>query len=78
MKPSFLVEKKTNIKLISNSKNVNNEKIKLNQTKSKNDSTPTEPTCFVALIFTVGNSPFGCFFGGLAVVGRPEHRGRGS
>jgi len=37
MKPSFLVEKKTNIKLISNSKNVNNEKIKLNQTKSKNE-----------------------------------------
>lgn len=30
MKPSFLVEKKTNITMISNNKNVANEKIKLN------------------------------------------------
>lgn len=36
MKPSFLNEKKNNITMVSNSKNVNNERIKLNQTKSKN------------------------------------------
>lgn len=30
MKPTFLVEKKTNIAMISNNKNVANEKIKLN------------------------------------------------
>lgn len=36
LKPSFLNEKKTNITMISNNKNVNNERIKLNQTKAKN------------------------------------------
>jgi len=36
MKPSFLAEKKTNIKLQTSSKTVNNERVKLNQTKAKN------------------------------------------
>lgn len=36
LKPSYLMEKKSNIKLQSNAKNVNAEKLKLNQTKAKN------------------------------------------
>lgn len=36
LKPTQLVEKKSNIKLNSTSKNVNNERVKLNQTKAKN------------------------------------------
>ena len=36
MKPSFLAEKKTNIKLQTSSKTVNNERVKLNQTKARN------------------------------------------
>ena len=36
MKPSFLAEKKSNIKMQTSSKNVNNERVKLNQTKAKN------------------------------------------
>lgn len=36
LKPTQLVEKKDNIKLNSTSKNVNNETVKLNQTKAKN------------------------------------------
>jgi hypothetical protein len=36
MKPSFLAEKKSNIKLQTSSKLVNNERVKLNQTKAKN------------------------------------------
>ena len=37
MKPTQLIEKKTNIKLQSQSKSVNNERVKLNQTKAKNE-----------------------------------------
>lgn len=36
LKPSQLIEKKTNIKMTTNQKNVNNERVKLNQTKAKN------------------------------------------
>jgi chromosome segregation ATPase len=36
MKPTQLVEKKTNIKMTTNQKNVNNERVKLNQTKARN------------------------------------------
>jgi chromosome segregation ATPase len=36
LKPSQLVEKKSNIKMNSTSKNVNNDRVKLNQTKAKN------------------------------------------
>lgn len=36
LKPTQLVEKKSNIKLNSTSKNVNNDRIKLNQSKAKN------------------------------------------
>ncbi len=36
MKPSFLFEKKTTIKMQTSAKNVNNERVKLNQTKAKN------------------------------------------
>lgn len=36
LKPSFLVEKKSTIKMQTTGKNVNNERVKLNQTKSKN------------------------------------------
>ena len=36
LKPTSLVEKKSNIKMNSTGKNVNNERVKLNQTKAKN------------------------------------------
>jgi hypothetical protein len=36
LKPTQLVEKKSTIKMNSTSKNVNNERVKLNQTKAKN------------------------------------------
>jgi hypothetical protein len=36
MKPTFVEEKKTMVKIVSGSKNVNNEQVKLNQTKAKN------------------------------------------
>ena len=36
MKPTQLVEKKTTIQMSSTGKNVNNERVKLNQTKAKN------------------------------------------
>lgn len=36
LKPTQLVEKKSNIQAATTGKNVNNERIKLNQTKSKN------------------------------------------
>lgn len=36
MKPSFLIQKKDNIKIQTSVKNVNNERVKLNQTKAKN------------------------------------------
>ena len=37
MKPTFLVAKKTTIKIQMNAKMVNNERVKLNQTKAKNE-----------------------------------------
>ena len=42
LKPSFLAAKKTNIKIHANSKNVNNERVKLNQTKAKNEGLRNE------------------------------------
>ncbi len=42
LKPSQLVEKKSNIKMTSTSKNVNNERVKLNQTKARNQKLRSE------------------------------------
>jgi chromosome segregation ATPase len=36
LKPGYLVEKKSTIKMVSSNKNVNNENVKLNQTKATN------------------------------------------